>query len=320
MAYKTYNNFYLFQFYRFMSHITFGKTRKHFQSKKSLYKTVSQQFIETLEEKFDEFRKILTYKRVPGWDKQSASVYDYVSAIVLCSVLHQKAFGDKQYKYIGRDVVVTATGPSFQCYKPIKNAIHIGVNTAYRKSDISYDAMFCQDNRCFGTKIPKDWLTYRNSECDKFIGNTLGAGYFDINENEYSIYHYMSESKFNYFIDIAPLPDFGSVIFSAFSYALWTHPKRIFLVGADCSFGHAAISNTQHVENLEYLVKPWKMMQNFIMKYYDDVEIISVNPIGLRGMFKDVYTREFLKDHPEIDPKTVTLLETELKSKNISKD
>ena len=61
-------------------------------------------------------------------------------------------------------------------------------------------------------------------------------------------------------------------------------------------------------------------MQNFIMKYYDDVEIISVNPIGLRGMFKDVYTREFLKDHPEIDPKTVTLLETELKSKNISKD
>ena len=318
-----YDNKLLFHFYRLMSHITFGNTRRYFKHKKSLY-SPNYQIIEILKQRFDflsdricnientisENNRILEYKRVPGFDKKNFSVYSFVSAIVSCYALHTRAFGDKKYKYIGKDIVVTATGPSFQYYKPIKNVVHIGVNTAYRKSDVQYSAMFCQDPRCFGGKIEKDFITYRNDKCEKFIGNGVPCGFADINENEYSVYHYMSESKFNYFIDIAPLPDFCSVIFSAVAYALWTHPKRIYLVGADCSFGHAAITqNSKNDESLEHLIRPWKYMAEFIKKYYSDVEIISINPIGLRGMFKDVYTSEFLADNPEIDKDSVEILE-----------
>ena len=34
----------------------------------------------------------------------------------------------------------------------------------------------------------------------------------------------------------------------------------------------------------------WKELKRFAEVYYPTTEIISVNPVGLRGMFKDLYT------------------------------
>lgn len=39
------------------------------------------------------------------------------------------------------------------------------------------------------------------------------------------------------------------------------------------------------------------------------MKIIGVIPVGLKGVFKDVYTKEYLKDHPEINPDEVEILE-----------
>ena len=41
----------------------------------------------------------------------------------------------------------------------------------------------------------------------------------------------------------------------------------------------------------------WK---DFSQLYYPETEIICVNPIGLKGIFKEVYTKSFIKEHPEI--------------------
>ena len=49
-------------------------------------------------------------------------------------------------------------------------------------------------------------------------------------------------------------------------------------------------------------------MKKFAEVYYPETEIISVNPIGLKGLFRDVYTESFLTEHPEIDKKTVEIL------------
>ena len=273
--------------------------------------------IDNIDSKLDSIFNIVEHRRVPGFDKQSATVYNYVSDIVCASILHQRAFGNKRNKYLNKDIVVTVTGPTFEYYKPIKRAIHFGANKKKKKKQVRYKALFCQDHAAFGGKVPRHFITYRGSACEKFIGNNLNMP-MRINLNKYAVYSYMSENKFNYLIDICPLPDFCSVVFSVMSYALWTHPKRIFLVGADCSSGHAKITNSKNNgTNLNYLIEPWNQMVRFIKKFYADIEIISINPIGLKGMFKDVYTREFLVDHPEIDPKTVTLLKTELKHNKV---
>ena len=36
------------------------------------------------------------------------------------------------------------------------------------------------------------------------------------------------------------------------------------------------------------------------IKACPDIEIISVNPVGLKGLFRDVYTKEYVKNNPEL--------------------
>ena len=43
--------------------------------------------------------------------------------------------------------------------------------------------------------------------------------------------------------------------------------------------------------------------------FYPDTEIISINPIGLKGIFKDVYTEDFLNDNPGIDKNSVEIVD-----------
>ena len=43
--------------------------------------------------------------------------------------------------------------------------------------------------------------------------------------------------------------------------------------------------------------------------YYPSIDIISINPVGLKGVFKDMYTRSYLEQHPEIDGSSVDIYE-----------
>ena len=35
------------------------------------------------------------------------------------------------------------------------------------------------------------------------------------------------------------------------------------------------------------IIEAYKKFKQFAQKYYPDVEIISINPVGLKGLFKD---------------------------------
>lgn len=84
-----------------------------------------------------------------------------------------------------------------------------------------------------------------------------------------------------------PLADFGSVVFPAFHFALWTHPEKIFLVGCDCS---STYFDGTTGNPFDYLVDGWEKAKQFANLYYPDVNIISINPRGLTGLFEDRYT------------------------------
>ena len=95
-------------------------------------------------------------------------------------------------------------------------------------------------------------------------------------------------------IDREPFGDFNSIVFSAMQFILWCHPKRVYIVGCDCSLGgyfNSKEQNTFCVPATE-MVNRWKNLRDFANKYYPDVEIVSVNPVGLKGVFKDFYQRK----------------------------
>ena len=66
----------------------------------------------------------------------------------------------------------------------------------------------------------------------------------------------------------------------------------------------------------EILVLLWKegykRIKTFTEQFYPDVEIISVNPIGLKGMFHDMYTESYLEAHPELDRSKCDVLDAEV--------
>ncbi len=235
----------------------------------------------------------------------------YVAQINRCQqnnlstmMLHQKTFNQFKCKYRNQDIVIVATGPSANNYQPIPNAIHIGVNRAFQMNKVDFDYYFIQD---FSGKTPEyiDQLDdYNKDSCIKFYGLT-NEWIYDSNRTipethavRANALRYRTDwadisgffSKFAYDISTQPLGCFGSIVFPALQFALWTYPKRIYLVGCDCSLsGYAYDPNDKNYLIPNDIIAAYKSFKDFAHKYYPDVEIISINPVGLKGMFKDEY-------------------------------
>ena len=58
-------------------------------------------------------------------------------------------------------------------------------------------------------------------------------------------------------------------------------------------------------------MRGYKKFKEFIDIYYPDVEVISVNPVGLKGLFRDVYTQNFVDAHPELKKENIEIITVE---------
>ncbi len=222
------------------------------------------------------------------------------------SVTNTKAFAEYQNCYRGRDIVIVATGPSLNDYKPIKDAIHIGVNTAYKYPDLHLDFLFTQDGRPYHLKEKYKGLKELN--CKIFMGRVLNSFTFG-QTIEFPEEYRLRENVSDYILDhVGPTPQIYrdicnhpvsgwiTVTFSALHFALYTYPKRIYLVGCDVSsegYFDGTVDNETIIKDAtaESHIKGYHMMKDFARIHYPETEIISINPVGLKGIFKDIYTR-----------------------------
>ena len=58
---------------------------------------------------------------------------------------HSEAFAEYKNAFIGKKIVLFASGPTAKYYKPIENALHIGVNFSWRREDVPLDYLFFSD-------------------------------------------------------------------------------------------------------------------------------------------------------------------------------
>ena len=93
-----------------------------------------------------------------------------------------------------------------------------------------------------------------------------------------------------------------SIAFPALQFLLYTGVGKIYLVGCDCGGGASYLTsdvpwmtaNTLTIGNFTKgrdVVWHWREFAEFKNVMYPDVEIISVNPHGLKGMFEECDTR-----------------------------
>ncbi|MCX4276034.1 MAG: glycosyltransferase family 8 protein [Candidatus Gastranaerophilales bacterium] len=215
--------------------------------------------------------------------------------------LHKEVF--PKYKGInkGRDVVVVATGPSLKNFKPIENACYIGVNRAFEYDRAKFDYLFLQDYSGPTRTYIDKFIKY---DAHKFLGilpekcglNTiipLYYGDFDDVERYYTV-HPTEKQEFAFDLASLALGDSYSVVFPAMQFALWTRPKRIYIVGCDCTMsGH--YNGKSNILAVNAVIDGWRRMKKFANAYYPDTEIISINPVGLKGIFRDEYQKEIVK-------------------------
>lgn len=222
--------------------------------------------------------------------------------------LHKDMFEKYRNSLVNQDVVLVGCGPSIEYYKPIPNAVHVGVNRAFKKDNIKFDFIFAQD------EFPEGMEEFNNYPCDKFYGwlpnerakevSNIVQRIFPHNFAHPGIHKYIIEDIANghwaFDLTTEPFGDFQGCCFSALQFICFCNPKRIYFVGCDCS---SSQNKNLQVNNADLTIqlKSWQLFKNNISPKYPQTEIISVNPVGLKGLFRDVYTKEYLKDHPEIE-------------------
>ena len=221
----------------------------------------------------------------------------------VCAV-NTKAFAEYRNHFLGKKVVLFASGPTSKYYTPIPDAIHIGVNFAWRREDIPLDYLFTIDGQInkpgqiqvedgfdriqekifIGIYVPKnEWMTFSEN--------------FSLKKNVCRFYNSGGNKHQRIYKDICyhALADFWTVAHPALHFALFTYPKEIYLVGCDTSptghFYDPKKQNDMAIQNIKVGYARFKM---FAKHFYPDTEIISVNPVGLKGLFRDVYTEEYL--------------------------
>ena len=244
---------------------------------------------------------------------------EQIKCLIRAQSLHEKTFAEYRNKFCGKDVVLICTGPTAKFFDPLSiDGIYVGVNGAIYLNDIPLDYLFVQDrpiSRKDLEQLNSDANVYEGRNCRKFYGIISDARLKTVGQDidklppSYASYAnadcyyldpiYKGRLAFDLSKDL--IADWGGTAFSAMQFIFYTNPKRIFLVGCDASSGNAVkVSSSAENAGYAYQRNTWLVLKRFADKYYPDTEIISVNPVGLKGMFSDVYTRSYLNKHPEL--------------------
>ena len=227
-----------------------------------------------------------------------------IKNLIQSQKVNYEAFSSYRNFFRDKEIVIVGAGPTAMQHVSIPGAIYIGVNGACLLEHIQCDYLFCQDFY-MSEEIREKIVNYRNEQCTKFFGiipeRRMSAckitpeamhvrrgykKYFDIAKAvPYYIYD-MYQNECAYSIENEPLMADG-IIFCAMQFALQCHPKRIYLVGCDCSKGFF-YKSTQTFDN-SYMIRLWKVIKEYIDELYPNIIVTSINPVGLKGIFEDIY-------------------------------
>lgn len=244
--------------------------------------------------------------------------------------LHQKTFGEFRNKHNGETLALVGAGPTVKFLEPLSGVKYVGLNRAFLQDKVKFDYLFTIDKAGLDTGKEQFYDGFLNYDCIKFVGDqNLGKAfqhpqsimYGDDTIRRYKTTSNLVPCRCTLDIDTEPLGNSCSCSVQAMQFILFTNPKRVYIYGIDCScasgqhFIGGVVDNKVRGENAKNLdaahVKFWHEIKEFAETYYPETEIIVVNPVGLKGIFKDVYTKSYLKKHPEINPDLVEILEND---------
>lgn len=219
------------------------------------------------------------------------------------ATINTNAFLEYKNKNRGKSIVIVGGGPSLEKYIPIEGALHIGMNRSWKRKDIYNDYYFVQDGirkhlESGGEGLKKGisdniFIGCYHERCE-YRDIEFPEEYFIMNNNTRRFFLDPQPTKFIYKdISYHNVMDFGSVAFSALHFALYTYPEKIYLVGCDTDYSGYFYDNSKMWAS-DKLIRMCRLgyarVKAFSKQFYPETNIVSINPVGLKGLFEDVYS------------------------------
>lgn len=257
-------------------------------------------------------------------EKQIQDIY-YDNLVAIKAPFLHKYISKFKNCYKDKSIACIACGPTVNYFKPANDMVLCGVNRATRKFD-NLDILFRQDNDSVDKSFNKEMDSYKGNDCIKFFGihsphrlsininngmniDRIPASSF-LGKNVYPfLLDDMFHAKWAIDLEVEPFGDIGGIVYSALQFLLYTNPKRIYLVGHDCNEGF--FYNTSVKQDYRNRVNLYVEFKGFVERIYPNIEIVSINPVGLKGLFKDVYTQSYVDDHPELKDESIEIINEE---------
>lgn len=204
--------------------------------------------------------------------------------------------------HLGRTGIIFGTGPSLLKYSTDisvhSDSIKVGVNSIiYHDVNLELDYFFIQDT----LKNDKSLKTYHKKKEDydkfkvsrqKFYGVSDGRDknkdWFltirDCQQGDAVPYQIntVTDFAFKRNLDSEAVGAGRTVIMSAIQFLIYTGIRKIYLVGIDCSGNRV---NEAVGGNYKGTLLGWDKMKAWISTL-SDIEIVSINPVGLKKYFK----------------------------------
>ena len=211
--------------------------------------------------------------------------------------------------YAGKNILIVGGGPTLKYLEIPENCVKIGINRAYKLENIEFDYLYAQDEMP-SAKEMDDFINYRPETCTKMVGILTEPNYFKIRPGTINrmknklrlVLNNRNVSDSLCSVDIAsePLMRFRGSVFAVLQFAYLTSCEKVYLAGFDCSDSGHMFTNKKEEFKLSYQKESWERMKIYRDLHFPETEIISLNPVGLKGLFKDVYTQSYVDAHPEL--------------------
>lgn len=179
--------------------------------------------------------------------------------------------------------IILGNGPSSEKYKGQIDGIHFGMKASIRREDIKQEYYFYGD---WNPSTEQDVAAAKDFYSTKFAlvytdgltSDTLITPELAKEHNAMAL-ELSFTKEFHIDIDKYCLYKKASII-CACQFALFTGVSELYIVGADCDRNNKIDAAR---------VDAFKKFKKFAKSYYPKVLIASINPVKLKGMFKDVY-------------------------------
>lgn len=246
-----------------------------------------------------------------------ADIVYYSGMLNIVSEIHSRTFPQFKNSNTGRSIAILGTGPSFNFAPEIINSKIIACNRSFmlignKEPDYIFAHDYVDAQDYFYEMLKKNCPIFLGQFIHKLHNDTVVAPEkIKTQKNVYTYYSgYPYHKSIRTEIECFPLYTIATIIDPALHFALYTNPDVVYLIGCDASLdGYANKNLIQYTNTPIYkIIDAHIKFRQFRDTHYPNTKIISVNPLGLRGIYDDVYTEDFLKEHSEIDSSSVKVI------------